>query len=726
MSKSKAILPTILFISFFIILIIIILIMLGLPQSAQAEGADYNVTVECESNEHYTNGGEFTYYTITITNNGTQDDTYDLSHDLKPSTWQASLNLTSIFVPAGESRNITFMVAPGTCGCEYGTNNSINVTATSQSNITVSDKVETITTFMIASVTLKAPVDYLEMGLGDWQTVEISVINECDLSDTFTLILSNTSGIYAELDVYTISLPGKTNGTVNLTASITESGKGDFHQVRIMAISLHDESTTDNLILPTFLVYMVTVNCENNEHYTEKNVFTFYTITVSNVGTKDDTYTITFDEPPSTWIASLNETTLFVPAGESINITFGVKPSCDCDYKKSTIIEVKVTSESDENVSDKVRTITTFITTGVSLSSQEEYIEIGVGGWQTVEIDIENLCWLNDTFLLTLSPTQGVFGELSVDAITLLGNSSSSFELSVSIPQPERDEVYQINITATSLHDGSKSDTLTLPAYVIYMVSVECENNEHYTVKDVYTFYTITVTNIGQEDDTYYLDHDWAPSGWSAFVSPANLSIPVGESRNVTLKVKPNDVEEYGKAISIEVSATSQSNLNVTDSVFTFTTYIISGLSLSSEIEYIDIGIGENRTIEITLENKGEYQDTFLLLLSSTGDISADLSHNNITLPGKTKATFNLTISIPESFKDKACQINVTAISWHDSSKSDSILFTANIISPDSDPNKNKGSYSAITWILILLGIVLAILILFILIKKKKVPSRSK
>ncbi|UCG69180.1 MAG: hypothetical protein JSV09_15585, partial [Thermoplasmata archaeon] len=357
---------------------------------------------------------------------------------------------------------------------------------------------------------------------------------------------------------------------------------------------------------------------------------------------------------------------------------------------------------------------------------QVEYIEIGVGGWQTIEIDIENLCWLNDTFLLTLSPAQGVFGELSIDAISLPGNGSSSFELSVSIPQPEKEEIYQINITATSLHDASKSDTLTIPAFVVFMVSVECENNEHYTVKEVYTFYTITVTNNGEEDDDYYLNHDWAPSGWSAFLSPSSLSIPAGESKNATLKVKPNNIEEYGRTMSIEVWATSQSNINVTDRVSTFTTYIIAGLSLSSEIEYIDIGVGENRTIEITIENKCEYQDSFLLIISSTGDIYANLSLNNITLPGKTEAPFNFTISIPKSIEDEVCQINITAISLHDSSKSDSLIFTANIVSPDSDPNKNDGSDSQFTTIFILLGIIIVVSILLILIVKKRILSKSK
>jgi uncharacterized membrane protein len=700
--------------------------LMGLPNSARAESAPYNVTVECESNEHYTNGGEFTYYTITITNNGTEDDTYDLTYNLPPSTWSHNLNVSSVFIPAGESRNVTLKVAPGTCGCEYGTSASVNVTATSQSNITVSDKVETITTFMIAGVTLKAPVDYLEMGIGDTQTIEIIIMNECNLEDTFTLFLSNSSGISAELDNYTVSLRGNASGTFNLTVSMPESGMGQYHQVRIMAQSLHDESAVDNLVLPTFLHYMVTVDCEKNELYTEKNVFTFYTITVSNLGTKDDTYTITYDEPPSTWTAQLNETTLFLPAGQSKNITFGVKPSCDCDYAKSTIIEVKVTSNTEENVSDKVRTITTFITTGVSLSSQVEFIEIGVGGWQTVEIDIENLCWLNDTFLLSLSPSQGVFGELSSDSITMSGNSSSSFELSVSIPKPKNDEIYHINITATSLHDGSKSDTHSMPAFVLYMVSVECENNEHFTVKDVYTYYTIKVNNIGQEDDNYYLNHDWAPTGWSAFLSPSNLSVPMGESRNATLKVKPNDIEEYGNAISIEVWATSQSNINVTDSVITITTYIISGLSIGSEIEYFDIGKGENRTIEITLENKGEFPDTYLLQVSTSTNANVSLDSTTITVWGKSTTKFNLTISIPQSFTDTSCQINITAISWHSPTQSDTLFITANVITPDSDPNKNKGSFSLPVWILVLVGIIIAILVLFILIKKKNVLSRNK
>ncbi len=227
--------------------------------------------------------------------------------------------------------------------------------------------------------------------------------------------------------------------------------------------------------------YMVLLKAPNNEHYTEKNVYTYYTITVTNMGNFDDTYNLTHDTMPKYWQGSINVTTLFVPAGEFRNITFKIKPTCNCEEGNTTYINVTATSQSDVNVSDKIQILTTYIIADVDLSSQTVKIDIGADESQTVDITVTNNCELEDTFSLNVSHPQGIVAELSVDTVSLPGLGSTTITLNVSIPQLRHDGLNRVEIGAQSLHDNTKTDAYFVNVLVVspdlYISSLYFSNN---------------------------------------------------------------------------------------------------------------------------------------------------------------------------------------------------------------------------------------------------------
>ena len=226
--------------------------------------------------------------------------------------------------------------------------------------------------------------------------------------------------------------------------------------------------------------YMVSLESPSNEHYTERNVYTFYTIIVANTGTKDDTYDLTNDTIPKYWVGSLDVATVSVPSEESRNITFQIKTTCDCEEGKSAYINITATSQSDSNVTDKIQTITTYADAEVALSSQVSYMDIGAGDSQTIDITVTNECKLEDTFSFTLSYPDEISVEVSPDEVSLPGSGSTTVSLNVFIPNMSEDGLHRVIIKATSWHDASKNDSLVLNVFVVsheFSISISFSNN---------------------------------------------------------------------------------------------------------------------------------------------------------------------------------------------------------------------------------------------------------
>ena len=203
MLKLKTIITTFLFLSS--LLTLTFFMPFSLPDMSNAESSDYEVVLDVQSNELFATLFRPAYYTITVTNTGNKDDTYNVTHDPPLPYWEVSLDINPFypmlpfFIPAGGSGNITLMVQP-TCDCELGNRTSINVTVTSDSDINVSNKVQTITIYAFADVSLSSQAEYLEMDVDVMHTIEMTVMNEGEYNDTFSLSLTHPAEIYAELD----------------------------------------------------------------------------------------------------------------------------------------------------------------------------------------------------------------------------------------------------------------------------------------------------------------------------------------------------------------------------------------------------------------------------------------------------------------------------------------------------------------------------------------------
>jgi len=236
------------------ILVSVLITVLVLPGTVGSEGtrAQYGVSLECESNEHYVEKEQYTYYHITITNTGESEDTYNLTVDTLPEHWQADLNTSEIAIPAQENRNVLLRVKT-TCDCEFGEITVLNVTAASESDPGVFDRVQTVTTFATVKVVLETQMDYRQVSRGDSYVHEFSVRNKGSEEDTFEISFSQSQVLTTSLSEEYITLGTNATGTVSVTISAPASAPYGYHELGIMAESIHNPEEFESLAVTVII-----------------------------------------------------------------------------------------------------------------------------------------------------------------------------------------------------------------------------------------------------------------------------------------------------------------------------------------------------------------------------------------------------------------------------------------------------------------------------------------
>jgi len=229
---------------------------------------------------------QYTYYSIKITNTGDSNDTYNLTMDIPPEHWEANLSTSEISIPANEYRNVMLKVKT-TCECEFGEMLVINVTATSESDPGVSDKIQTITTFAYMKIVLETNTDYVQLDRGESYTHEVIAINVGSEEDTFWLTVSQIQELSPVLDVEYLTLSSNASGTITLTVTASPSASLGYYELSIGAESLYNSENFDFLTITVIIgeIELVAQNIElSNKHPKEGDSVTI-SLEISNTGT---------------------------------------------------------------------------------------------------------------------------------------------------------------------------------------------------------------------------------------------------------------------------------------------------------------------------------------------------------------------------------------------------------------------------------------------------------
>ncbi|MBW2965783.1 carboxypeptidase regulatory-like domain-containing protein [Candidatus Woesearchaeota archaeon] len=181
-------------------------------------------------------------YTITIMNIGNTADIFDLAVNNIDGATTANLNQSTASLGPGASADFTLTVGDSTVGTY-----TVNITATSQTDITATDEIQIVTTvsavpfYNVDIVTLTA-----DQQITNTQTAvyDLQVTNTGNQADSFDLSVNNLdSADTATLNTYTLSnLNPGASATVQL--SVADSTPG-LYEVNVMVVSQTDSNSND-------------------------------------------------------------------------------------------------------------------------------------------------------------------------------------------------------------------------------------------------------------------------------------------------------------------------------------------------------------------------------------------------------------------------------------------------------------------------------------------------
>ena len=390
---------------------------------------------------------------------------------------------------------------------------------------------------------------------------------------------------------------------------------------------------------------------ENAGVYGDAGETISYTMTITNIGTLSDTYTIALTD---TWGATAPAT---ISLDGLTSGTFDVEVTVPggATGGDSDVIEVAVTSDSVGSVVDSADLTTTVPNYGVVLS-EDDGIRGELNEVVTYTVTLTNTGDLADTFTIGVSDNWGATAPASM---SLAAGASDTFNVEVTIPGGATDEESDVaTVTATSQSNGSATDsvdlttTANIPVYGVALSQDEGMSGDPGAVIS----YTVTVTNTGDTLDTFAIA---ISDTWGA-TAPASVMLDAGLSTTFAVEVMVPVNAGSGDSDIAEVTVTSQGDGAVTDSVeLTTTANTVYGISLSGDAA-LNGGPGDVVTYTVTVTNTGNIVDSYDIAISDTWGASAPVS---VTVNAGVSNTIDVAVSVPSDANvgdDDVAQVTVT------------------------------------------------------------------
>jgi parallel beta-helix repeat protein len=490
--------------------------------------------------------GETLEYTITVTNLGDVEDTYNL--EVSGGTgWAPVLDDYWLSVGAGSSATTTLSVTilPGT---DEGNSTNVTVTATSQTDPSVSDS-DSCTTF----VTLPEGVPHDPICIED--------DSEFTLEDQITLVDGVIAGSGAAGEPYVIGywvIDASASHGIKIRDTtayfvirncLVENGRDSHYGIYLRdvingrianntcfnntyGIRLRDSSNntlTNNTCKNNYVGIILSFSdnnivdsniCENNNDGivasgTAKNNTIHHNYLFNNTNAWDDGSNYWDNGSEGNWWSDW-------------------QPPEHPDADGDGIVDEN-RPIADEGNQDRYPLVIIQGSPEVSISPSQQK---GISGENlTYIVTVTNIGFFEETYDLIVSDNAGWSLSISPTSLTLEARASDTVALNVTIPVgTPPDTIDKITVTATLQENSEVSDSencwcVTCPVRVyidpVYQSGLPGESVENYTV---------TVVNNNTLADTYTLE-SWGYPGWALSLDDTSLTIPAGENRQTTLRV---------------------------------------------------------------------------------------------------------------------------------------------------------------------------------------------
>ena len=334
--------------------------------------------------------------------------------------------------------------------------------------------------------------------------------------------------------------------------------------------------------------------------------------------------------------------------------------------------------DAANNVGDWSSTWTLLIRVmrGVDVFISPSYQSGLSGATLSYTVMVKNEGNISDTYALTATENAGWGPTLSKDSLELSPKAYDTVTLTVTIPTDALLGVQDtITITAKSTEDPTVSDSTICMAQTTVLrrveVSISPESKSGPPGEPLTN--TVTIVNKGTFEDTYDLKVT-DTLAWGVTISPSSIMIATKSRGTATLSATIPEGTASGIEDEIIVTATSRTDLTVSDSATcTASAAAVRGVKVSLSPENQSGAPGETLTYEVAVKNEGNVGDTFILSTAGVPDWSPRVENTSLTLHAGEVGETTLTVTIPPGASDGASiTVNVGAISVGDPTVTDS------------------------------------------------------
>ena len=496
---------------------IFLMLIAGLVLAPQAFATTTGVNIEltsasaslCPSNTEYIMGH--------ITNNGDATETYTLSSD---NSW-ATIAPDKITLNAGETKEFHVYITPFNLDAQPTT---YPISITAQGTESSDSEIITLTLLKCHGVEIAPEKSSDTLCIGDRKTYDLTITNYGGVTEVYDI----TSNIGTIIDKQ-VTLDSDESKTITIAIdAVTEK-----QTIQITAKSKTSYATV------TETMEITGINCYNSKIQTTPETKTMcvdesstYTVEIQNLGTKDDTYTLSTD------FGELDTASVDIVAGETKTATLTVLPTDLGTY------DININANSlHSDMNSKVR-LSAINCKGIAVLTIPPEMTVCKGTTARYMITMKNTGSREDTFNIT--STKGIVSE---DIITI--GSGEIKNTYVEIDTNDFDfTTYDFEVSAKSTIEDTAKGSFTVEN--CYGEELVVEDAMKSTCAGKEAVYAITVKNTGKNDDTYVL----SITGVDGIFETENLSIGAFDEKTVMLTVQ-SDKEDVG-AKTIEI--TSQSN----------------------------------------------------------------------------------------------------------------------------------------------------------------------
>ena len=635
---------------------------------------NYGVRITCSDRTDEVAPREWTIYEVEVENEGNGEDTFDIEK-YGNVTYVGWVSLESSSVTLASEEVATIKVNVSIPHSIEPMTFTISINVTSRGNDSVVSRVELITTvkqefsIRLTSTDLNKETDpgsmikyYIDVKNGGTGTDDIEV----------SIITEGTDGAYSSWAEIPANMLKFTLGPgqlfrVNINVTPPDDQEVGDYKVVLQAESQNDpDKVTEQIVTTTHVNPKRDVALEVTEDRKEvtpklsgTRATVTYSVKVTNKGTDRDTFKIDWIDAESdhpSWITLSTSTISSLDADSDATVTVTIEIPNNYDSSGpdgfKTVIYVYSPGESSGTADDIGTNVTlyTVIETayGIELAASKKRKETGdlessssLKRTVTFPFKVTNTGTGDDIVKLEIDDKPRGWDDISLDneTRTMLKGASQTFTLTVNIDRDEPVGDYDIKIKLISrgedsLYDEAEDVVETITFTVDITAIHELKFTALQTTKEgkpgESLTYTLTVKNKGNGDDSISVTLPDELIKWGTrTVSPSSISLPAGESADVTVTVKLDS--DYSKALegtyNTNITATAGEGDEEYETFVMLTTTISQKYALEIESQEWsasgEIANPENPSPEevdysFTVKNKGNGPDQFKFTLTGT------------------------------------------------------------------------------------------------------------